>query len=88
MEERLRFEISPQSFFQVNMEGAKKLYAKCLELATEGSAGGERERDKPVLFDICFGMGTICLCLADKCSKAGLDFCNLGLGISCETNFC
>merc|ERR1712029_841518 len=62
MGDKLRFEISPQSFFQVNIEGAEKLYSKCTF------------QEKPVLFDVCCGTGTIGLCLADKCGKViGVD---------------
>ena len=32
MDGRLKFEISPQSFFQVNVDGAEKLYSLCADL--------------------------------------------------------
>ena len=64
---KLKFEISPQSFFQVNVEGAEKLYSKCAELAN-------LNKENTVLFDVCCGTGTIGLCLADKCLKViGVD---------------
>ena len=70
MDGKLKFEISPQSFFQVNVEGAEKLYAMCSDMATRetNQDGPGMEVDtSPLLFDVCCGTGTIGLCLADKC---------------------
>jgi len=75
MDGKLKFEISPQSFFQVNVEGAEKLYAMCSDMATREQDGPGKEVDtSPLLFDVCCGTGTIGLCLADKCRKVvGVD---------------
>ena len=53
---RLRFEVSPEAFFQVNTEMAERLYGTAAELA--GLTGRER------VFDLFSGIGTIALALA------------------------
>src|SRR2546430_5117512 len=53
---RLRFEVSPEAFFQVNTEMAERLYGAAAELA--GLTGRER------VFDLFSGIGTIALALA------------------------
>ena len=53
---RLRFEVSPEAFFQVNTEMAERLYGSAAELA--GLTGRER------VFDLFSGIGTIGLALA------------------------
>jgi len=53
---RLRFEVSPDAFFQVNTEMAELLYGAAAELA--GLTGRER------VFDLFSGIGTIALALA------------------------
>jgi 23S rRNA (uracil1939-C5)-methyltransferase len=53
---RLRFEVSPDAFFQVNTEMAERLYGTAAELA--GLTGRER------VFDLFSGIGTIALALA------------------------
>lgn len=54
----LIFEISPHSFFQVNLEQTEKLYAKVLEFA--------QLDDTMTVYDIYCGIGTISLLLARK----------------------
>jgi 23S rRNA (uracil1939-C5)-methyltransferase len=53
---RLRFEVSPEAFFQVNTAMAEQLYGSAAELA--GLTGRER------VFDLFSGIGTIGLALA------------------------
>ncbi|MFL5780128.1 MAG: 23S rRNA (uracil(1939)-C(5))-methyltransferase RlmD [Thermoleophilaceae bacterium] len=53
---RLRFEVSPEAFFQVNTAMAEHLYGNAAELA--GLTGRER------VFDLFSGIGTIALALA------------------------
>jgi 23S rRNA (uracil1939-C5)-methyltransferase len=53
---RLRFEVSPEAFFQVNTTMAEHLYGSAAELA--GLTGRER------VFDLFSGIGTIALALA------------------------
>lgn len=55
------FRISPMSFYQVNPEQTRLLYAKALEYAD--LSGGE------VVWDMYCGIGTISLCLAKKAKK-------------------
>ena len=57
----LRFRISPDSFYQVNREGAELLYTKAAELAD--LTGGE------LLMDLYCGTGTIGLSMAKKAEK-------------------
>lgn len=57
---RIKFEISPQSFFQVNPTQTEKLYEKAVELAApEGKT----------VMDIYCGIGTISLCAAETAKK-------------------
>ena len=76
---RLIFHISPQSFFQVNVEGAENLYNVCAELAgihdNQKVQSNESNSQCPTtLFDVCCGTGTIGLCLASRCHKViGVD---------------
>ncbi|MEA2350067.1 MAG: rRNA (uracil1939-C5)-methyltransferase [Thermoleophilaceae bacterium] len=53
---RLRFEVSPEAFFQVNTDMAERLYGSAAELAS--LTGRER------VFDLFSGIGTIALALA------------------------
>ena len=57
----MRFNISPQSFFQINPPQAEKLYARAVEYAapTEDS----------LVFDLYCGAGTISLCLAQRAGQ-------------------
>jgi 23S rRNA (uracil1939-C5)-methyltransferase len=57
----LRFRISPLAFYQVNPVQAEKLYGTALEFA---DLSGEEE-----VWDICCGIGTITLALAQKAGK-------------------
>ena len=56
----IKFNISPESFFQVNPEMTEKLYGKALEYAE--LSGGEK------VWDMYCGIGTISLFLAGKAS--------------------
>ena len=56
-----RFEISPLSFYQVNPVQTEKLYSTAVEFA--GLTGNEE------VWDICCGIGTISLCMADKAGQ-------------------
>lgn len=58
---KFKFEISPNSFFQVNPVQTEVLYGKALEFA--GLTGNE------TVMDIYCGIGTISLFLADKAKK-------------------
>ena len=53
-----RFEISPLSFYQVNPVQVEKLYGTAIEYA---DLTGSEE-----VWDICCGIGTISICMADK----------------------
>lgn len=53
-----RFAISPLSFYQVNPVMVEKLYSTAIEYA---QLSGKEE-----VWDICCGIGTISLCMADK----------------------
>ena len=57
----VKYQISPQSFFQVNPMQTEKLYAKALEYA--GLTG------KETVWDLYCGIGTISLFLAGKAKK-------------------
>ncbi len=59
----LKFEISPQSFFQVNPEQMQRLYDKAAEYA--GIPGCE-PNDRSTILDLYCGAGTIGIWLLDK----------------------
>lgn len=52
----LEFDISPESFYQINPPQAEKLYQKALEYAAGGESG--------TVLDLYCGTGTITLCLS------------------------
>ena len=60
---QLSFEISPDSFYQVNPAQMRRLYGKVREYCFPGNAKTE---ELPVILDLYCGIGTIGLCLADK----------------------
>ena len=64
----LRFRITPFSFFQTNSLGAEKLYTKVREYAgfTELQQAGE----KPVIYDLYSGTGTITQLMSSVASMA------------------
>ncbi len=65
-EERLRFAISPDAFFQTNTEMAERLYAEAVSAAD--LSGRER------VFDLYCGIGTIALALAlDAAEVVGVE---------------
>ncbi|XP_060521309.1 tRNA (uracil-5-)-methyltransferase homolog A [Cylas formicarius] len=57
----LRFNISPEAFFQVNTGAAEVLYGAALDLASP-------TKDSTVL-DVCCGTGTIGLCFSQRCQR-------------------
>ena len=80
MKEKLTFNISPQSFFQVNVESAENLYNVCAKLAgleDTSLPNSISSSGSTVLFDVCCGTGTIGLCLASRCHKV--------IGVDCVT---
>ena len=60
----LKFELSPQSFFQINPPQAEKLYLKAIE------AAGINDHPEYRILDAYCGAGTITLTAAQKCSYA------------------
>lgn len=57
----LKFEIGPLSFFQTNAVTAELLYSRALEWLCPN--------DKALVLDVCCGVGTIGLCVANRCRK-------------------
>lgn len=55
----LRFKITPFSFFQTNSLGAEKLYEKTREYAGVEQFEGDAIGEKPVIYDLYCGTGTI-----------------------------
>ena len=62
----LKFKITPFSFFQTNSKGAEILYSKAREYAL---SDGVDEDDKPVIFDLYSGTGTIAQIMAPVAKK-------------------
>lgn len=62
----LKFKISPFSFFQTNSKGAEVLYSKAREYAM---SGGMAKAEKPVIFDLYGGTGTIAQIMAPVAKK-------------------
>lgn len=57
----LKFEISPEAFFQVNISATEVLYKSIGDLIEEQS--------KATLLDVCSGTGTIGLSVSNRCSQ-------------------
>ena len=72
--EKLRFKIGPKSFYQTNSEQACRLYGIVREFVSE--AVSERmDSDKPVIYDLYTGTGTIALFLASLARKVvGIEY--------------
>lgn len=68
------FQISPGAFFQVNTEGAERLYSAVVEKVREACPNPE----ETLLFDVCCGTGTIGL----TCMKEGVVGRVVGVDIS------
>jgi 23S rRNA (uracil1939-C5)-methyltransferase len=69
----LRFELSPQAFFQTNTEMAEQLYAVAADMA--GLAGWER------VYDLFCGIGTIGLSLSSRAGEIwGLEIVEEAIG--------
>jgi len=70
--ENLKFKIGPKSFYQTNSEQAYRLYSEVRNCVKEGIASTatyNTESNKPVIYDLYTGTGTIALflsALADK----------------------
>ena len=62
----LRFKITPFSFFQTNTLGAEKLYSKIREYADLSDSAAE----KPLIFDLYSGTGTITQLMSRVARKA------------------
>lgn len=69
----LKFRISAKSFYQTNSLQAKKLYETALEFA--GLRGNENEDNKPLIYDLYTGTGTIANFVARNASKViGIEY--------------
>lgn len=64
----LRFRITPFSFFQTNSLGAEKLYSKVREYA--GFEDMQKSGEKPVIYDLYSGTGTITQLMSAVASQA------------------
>lgn len=64
----LRFRITPFSFFQTNSLGAEKLYSKVREYA--GFEDMKKSGEKPVIYDLYSGTGTITQLMSAVASQA------------------
>ena len=72
--ENLRFKIGPKSFYQTNSTQAYRLYSVVRDFVREGVS--ERvETDKPVIYDLYTGTGTIALFLSALARKVvGIEY--------------
>lgn len=69
--EDLRFKVGPKSFYQTNTEQAYELYKVAREFAFEGQDGNE----KPLVYDLYTGTGTIANFVAKKAKKViGIEY--------------
>lgn len=70
--EGLRFKIGPKSFYQTNSAQALRLYGVVRDFVREGMADGG---DKPVIYDLYTGTGTIALFLSALAKKViGIEY--------------
>lgn len=71
--DNLKFRISPKSFFQTNTRQALELYHKTAEFA--GLQGENEEIDKPLVYDLYTGTGTIANFVARNAKKViGIEY--------------
>ncbi|KAJ8524307.1 hypothetical protein ON010_g16811 [Phytophthora cinnamomi] len=64
----MRFDVSPNAFFQVNTRGAEKLYSLVKEHANAD--------EHTLLYDVCCGTGTIGICASEGVGKVvGIEIC-------------
>lgn len=69
--ENLRFKIGPKSFYQTNSAQAYRLYSVVRDFVREGIPAGE----KPVIYDLYTGTGTIALFLSSMARKVvGIEY--------------
>lgn len=72
--EDLRFKIGPKSFYQTNSEQAYRLYSVVRSCIRE-SVDKRLKTDKPVIYDLYTGTGTIALFLSSMASKViGIEY--------------
>ena len=82
----LDFKMSPNSFFQINTEGANKLYSIVSDFCTSSfdknakDDNNNNQDSKVTIVDVCCGTGTIGICvtskLGDKVNKLiGVEMC-------------
>lgn len=70
--ENLRFKIGPKSFYQTNSRQAYRLYSVVRDFVKEGIPDGS---EKPVIYDLYTGTGTIALFLASLARKVvGIEY--------------
>ena len=62
----MKFEISPESFYQVNSAQMQRLYGIVRKYCKMAMAGEEK---KPLILDLYCGVGTIGLCMADLAER-------------------
>lgn len=68
---KLRFKVGPKSFYQTNTDQAANLYNVAKTFAYEGFDGD----DKPIVYDLYTGTGTIANFVADGASKViGIEY--------------
>lgn len=61
----MNFEISPNSFYQVNTAQMQRLYGIVRNYCQTAMDASQEDGQKPVVLDLYCGVGTIGLCLAD-----------------------
>ncbi|MBQ1673821.1 MAG: 23S rRNA (uracil(1939)-C(5))-methyltransferase RlmD [Bacteroidales bacterium] len=72
--EDLRFKIGPKSFYQTNSAQAYRLYSVVRDFVREG-VSTRVETDKPVIYDLYTGTGTIALFLSSLAEKVvGIEY--------------
>ncbi|GIY46716.1 hypothetical protein CDAR_250811 [Caerostris darwini] len=64
----MKFQVSPEAFFQINVPATEILYSMVADLVTATSSA--------TVLDVCCGTGTISLCLAKSGAKViGIEMC-------------
>lgn len=73
--EDLKFKVGPKSFYQTNTEQAYHLYSVARDYCFEGYGSEDEQNERPLIYDLYTGTGTIANFVARRASKViGIEY--------------